>query len=94
MTQTGVLNSTDLAEARYTIYYGFGGDVAGHGTSSMRLGWFDYGYSTYDIAQCNRTFSATGARAPGRAAKKKVAKRLGARSARTPIVAAPAPSGA
>jgi predicted metalloprotease len=93
VTQSRVLNSTDLAEARYTIFYAFGGDPVGHGTGSTRLAWFDYGYSTYNIAECNRTFSiVTGARAPSKS--KKVAKRLGARSKPTTPIVAPAPTGA
>lgn len=93
VTQSRILNSTDLAEARYTIYYAFGSDLAGHGSGSTRLAWFDYGYSTYNLAECNRAFSlVTGARAPSTA--KKVAKRLGARTTPTTPVVAPAPTGA
>jgi predicted metalloprotease len=94
VTQTRVLDSFDLAEARYTIYYAFGGDPAGHGTGAQRLGWFDFGYQTYDLGQCNRSFSvATGARAPS-GAKKKMTKRLGTRSAPTTPVVTPVPTGA
>ena len=93
VTQTGVLNATDLAEARYTIYYAFGGDPAGHGTGSTRLSWFDYGYRTYNLYECNRTYSlVTGARTTKSA--KKVTKRLGARTKPTTPVVAPAPTGA
>ncbi len=70
MRYSGLLNATDLAEARYGIYQRFGGDSAGHGTWSERLAWFDYGYATYDIGACNRTFGWYGGPAASRGAVK------------------------
>jgi predicted metalloprotease len=54
---SGVLNYNDYLEARNLVWYELGSDPAGHGTSQVRLAWFDYGFSAYDISSCNSVFS-------------------------------------
>jgi hypothetical protein len=54
---SGILDASDIREARNVIWGELGGDPTGHGTREQRLAWFDYGYRTYNINSCFQAYS-------------------------------------
>lgn len=59
---SGVLNENAVQQAQRFVP-SIGGsqpwwDEQAHGTGQDRLNWFNYGYSTYNLANCNRVFVA------------------------------------
>ncbi len=54
--RSGLMNAGDYQEARTWAYHHGGAPGSSHGTGLQRLQWFDYGYQTGSLPDCNRVF--------------------------------------